>query len=132
MISDAAIAQIVILITTLASLGFQIYRENRQRKWSLEDREHAEQSRKVIRKKLDEQRIAIDENTEISRAAFDQANHVNEKIARIGGEILNERRRPVVVQNVTVSGHEVGHSVVGPDDPCDDETAALPKAAGEK
>jgi hypothetical protein len=93
-ISDAAIAQVVILITTLSSLVFQIYRENRQRRWTVEDRTQAEASRKLIRTRLDQHTTQLAENTKISRDAFDQANHVNEKIARIGGALLTHTKSP--------------------------------------
>jgi hypothetical protein len=76
-LSDAAIGHLVLLVTTLAGIAIQVYRENRARRWALEDRRLAAAQRAHLEQKLDE-------NTEISREAFREANDVNRKIAEIG------------------------------------------------
>lgn len=81
------IGQIVILITTLAGFWRQLYRENRNRKWDVEDRnltrielQTAAQDRKKIAEAVTSQ---IKENTEISTKAFEEANHVNQKLVDV-------------------------------------------------
>lgn len=53
--NDFQFGQIVILITTLITLGVQLYRETRDRKWHREDREE----KKAINKRLDESSPAV-------------------------------------------------------------------------
>jgi hypothetical protein len=77
MLSDAAIGHLIILITTVLGIVVQIYRENRARRWAREDREESAKQRSILAQK-------IDENTEISKEAFKEANSVNQKIALIG------------------------------------------------
>lgn len=73
-------AQFVILVTSVTTLvstilgfGYNLYRDNRNRKWDLENRRLARDE--VMRK--------IDQNTEISVQAFKEANDVNAKIAAL-------------------------------------------------
>ena len=79
--------QILLAIITLlvgTFTAWSIRRDNekkdiRNREWLLEDRAH-------LAKK-------IDENTQISKGAFEVANHVNEKIAAIGSIRLKASAR---------------------------------------
>lgn len=61
------------LVTTLGTFGYNIYRDNRNRRWDLENRRLAREE--VISR--------IDENTQISVQAFKEANDVNAKIATL-------------------------------------------------
>jgi hypothetical protein len=63
------IGQTVILLTTLAGFAYNIYRENRNRRWDLEDR-------KVERKK------AADQLTNVSH----QVNEVDQTVQRVRGD----------------------------------------------
>lgn len=97
--SDTAVGQIILFFTTLAGFGIQIYRENRKRKWDMEDRaaiaaalaRHTEE----VAAKLDqtvkvhhkEQLDAIASNTDVSVKAFIEANDVNRKIAGIAAAV---------------------------------------------
>ena len=102
--------QIIILITTVAGivttiLGFlvQLYRERRNRAWELEDRQATAEAlrRETIMaaatlktetaKTRDILMNKIEENTQINIDALKQANHVGDKLARIGALIDNVR-----------------------------------------
>jgi hypothetical protein len=61
------------LVSTLATFAYNLYRENRNRKW---DRENRELARTELLRR-------IDENTEVSVKAFREANDVNAKIAAL-------------------------------------------------
>jgi hypothetical protein len=63
---------LITFLTLLANIWYSIYKAKRDRKWALEDRA-----------RLDRVSRQIDENTQISVDAFNQANHVNEKIATV-------------------------------------------------
>ena len=79
---------LVTLLTTMATLVYQFVREGRRHRWEVEaDRRNAETAERAER---DAQRVEkagvalnakIDENTAISRQAFTETNHVNEKLA---------------------------------------------------
>lgn len=92
-------AQWVTLITVLAGFLFQLYRENRQRKWDVEDRARiaaivTNEAKDVAKKVVDSAaeasaertrlRAAVDENTDISTKAFHEANTVNQKLEALG------------------------------------------------
>jgi len=95
-LSDAtAIGLLITFATVLVNLIVSLYREKRDRRWKLEDeaqkveRERLEQVR--AKAEADEHRKAtavthglIEENTQLSRAAFIEANRVNEKIVQVG------------------------------------------------
>ncbi len=104
--------QIYILITTVAGIvttiiGFlvQLYRERRNRAWELEDRRlTAEALRRetmmaaaTLKKETAHTRDVlvnkIEENTQINIDALKQANHVGDKLARIGTMIDNVRSK---------------------------------------
>ncbi len=82
----------VTLITTLATLLYQFVSAGRRHSWEIEAaRRHvevakrAEEERDAIATRVDEAEIKlnakIDENTAISRRAFTESNHVNDKLA---------------------------------------------------
>ncbi len=82
----------VTLVTTLATLVYQFVREGRRHTWEVEAaKRHVEASKKseVERKDIADRvekaetvlNRKIDENTEISRKAFTESNHMNEKLA---------------------------------------------------
>lgn len=100
------VGQVVTLILAILGFAVSLYREKRNRKWDLEDREAArlrqleqqkatatalatktEETATAISDKIDERTVAImqkvEENTDISRKAFVEANHINEKILNI-------------------------------------------------
>ncbi len=104
-----AIVQITILATTISGFLFQAYQmrqkekaEKRQREWDLEDRRLAREEQALARERIalkveasalevqkatDKQTETlvnkIDENTELSRVAFKEANSLNAKIAAV-------------------------------------------------
>src|SRR5215211_4810458 len=67
------VTQIVGMILTLAGFFYQYLRETRQRAWDLQDRNEA---RLAINKK-------IDDNTNISKNAFHEANDAKRLISQI-------------------------------------------------
>lgn len=93
------LGQALILITTISGFAYTLYRESRQRRWDLEDRARARKdlaATLVGHEKAQIERAAavkdvildkIDENTQISREAFKEANDVNRKIEQIGRQI---------------------------------------------
>jgi hypothetical protein len=98
------VGQLVILVTTIAGFLYNIYRENRNRRWDIEDRERV---RRDISEKVDQSKRElasatlathhtliekIDENTEVSKQAFHEANDVNQKIANLAKAIDSVRR----------------------------------------
>lgn len=70
--SDATviILQLIILVTTLVGMAYTLYRENRNRKWDLEDREWARRRTdthfSVVSGKVDDVARKVDENTQIT------------------------------------------------------------------
>ncbi|MBA2720996.1 MAG: hypothetical protein H0U52_17405 [Chloroflexi bacterium] len=87
------------LVTTLATLVYNFVREGRRHRWEVEaDERHrktamvAEADRAEIATRVEEAERALnaklDENTEISKQAFTEANHINEKI-RLQGEAFD-------------------------------------------
>lgn len=63
----------------------QAKREERNRRWDIEDRaQHAEDVKAMVTIKAKALAVAIDENTEVSKAAFSEANEINKKILAIG------------------------------------------------
>lgn len=85
----------VTLVTTLATLVYQFVREGRRHRWEEEAKVRyaqatakSESEREAISKRVEQAEVAlnkkIDENTEISRRAFTEANHVNEKLVAQG------------------------------------------------
>lgn len=94
---DMSQGELIIGVLTIASGIWTawIRRKDRQeqRKWDLEDRAFLETRTNHLG-------VKIEENTEISKGAFDVANHVNEKIVAIGNvrlqnaaNALNKNRR---------------------------------------
>lgn len=74
------IAQICTVIITIVGFAYQWFKDGRQRKWDMEDR-------KAARRKSDEANIKvldkIDENTDISKQAFHEANSAKQLIANV-------------------------------------------------
>ncbi len=98
--------QSVIFLTTIIGLLASWFRENRNRRWDLEDRSalavkvqsQVDHTRMALHDKTEEVRVQtaqqahkliqkIDENTEISRGAFAEANAVNLKLLEVKQEI---------------------------------------------
>ena len=79
---------LIVLLTTIAGILLQLYRENRARRWQVEDREWSRQQGVKLETK-------IDENTAISRDAIEHANHVNEKIAHVAEEVRTNVTEPL-------------------------------------
>jgi len=98
--------QCVIFLTTIVGLIASWFRENRNRRWDLEDRQvlaakvqtQVDLTRDALHNKTEEVRVQhaaqahelgrkIDENTEISRNAFTEANDVNRKLLSVEQEI---------------------------------------------
>ena len=83
-----AIGQFFLFLTTIIGFGIQLYREHRNRAWDLRDRELARQqlaekvevAHETVMKK-------IEENMEISRVAFTEANNVNAKLLKLAQQI---------------------------------------------
>ncbi len=82
----------VTLVTTLATLIYQFVREGRRHEWEVEATRStaelaatSEKERQAITRRVDDAEIVlnakIDENTALSRQAFNESNHVNEKLA---------------------------------------------------
>jgi hypothetical protein len=85
--NETMLGQIILFLTTISGFAYQIYKENRKRRWEVEDRaalavkvEEVKQNAAVAH---DELVHKIEENTSISANAFNVANHVNEKIAKL-------------------------------------------------
>ncbi len=95
--SDTAIGQLIIFLTTIAGFIFTLYRENRNRRWDREDRE---QKAVQLAAKVEAAHTAIsdkiDENTMISREAFKEANDVNRKIATLTEAVRDSGREPLL------------------------------------
>lgn len=83
------------LVTTMITLYYNFKREDRRHKWEIEAAERhravaqaASSEREVIAKRVEDAEVVLnaklDANTEISQKAFDEANHLNEKIATQG------------------------------------------------
>jgi cbb3-type cytochrome oxidase subunit 3 len=92
-----AIAVLVInFLTLVAGYFISIYRENRRRRWDIEDRarlalelkvktaEQAEALSNQMKTQHETIEQMISDNTEVSVKAFQEANGVNEKLAQIG------------------------------------------------
>lgn len=89
--TDTAIGQIILFLTTLVGFGIQIYRESRNRTWLRQDREDERAERRedafVSAQKASERHVEVltevKTNTDISVQAFKEANDVNVKIADV-------------------------------------------------
>jgi DNA-binding transcriptional regulator YiaG len=96
-VDQNTLIQLMLFLTFVVTKLFDVYndrqkqnRELRQREWDKEDRERARQElaekvatthEKVIKK--------IEENTNISREAFTEANNVNVKLLRMSDQITS-------------------------------------------
>ena len=92
------IGQIIIFLTTVAGFLFNIYRENRNRRWDLEDRAQARQQTATaavaVKQELETQtrvvneahrdlRQAIDDNTALTAAVADKALAADKRLMEI-------------------------------------------------
>ena len=92
------IGQVIIFLTTVAGFLFNIYRENRNRRWDLEDRAQARQQTATaavaVKQELETQtrvvneahrdlRQAIDDNTALTAAVADKALAADQRLAEI-------------------------------------------------
>jgi len=91
---NAAIGQIITFLTVIAGFIYQAYREQRQRRWDVEDRtqvaavtDERHQAATTDRRDI---KAAMAENTELTKAAiasadnaYHEANTVNVKIERL-------------------------------------------------
>jgi hypothetical protein len=113
--TQTTLGQVALALITLAGFGLQMWKESmnrkadadkeaRNRQWDLEDRERA---RKELEMKVTEaQQTAvvaneaviqkIDENTEISRNAFKEANNTNQKLLELAHAIDQTYERRAV------------------------------------
>ncbi len=120
-----AVGSVLAFLGTIAGMILATYKENRTRRWQVEDREelarttrhglkNTEQSVKsqfdetkdkldqIIRdaeKRLELLRGDIKENTEVSKEAFKEANDVNGKLHAMGYELINAKPKEVLVVN---------------------------------
>jgi hypothetical protein len=93
--SGSLAVQIVLLITTIAGFAYNLYREARNRRWDMEDRERARRElaqrvelatakqATVATQHKDEILTTIDRNTQMNEKALHAANDVNRRIANI-------------------------------------------------
>jgi hypothetical protein len=92
--------QTIIFATTVLGFSIQLFREWRNRKWDLEDRERARKDLEVkvtavaATAKVANEAVMnkIDENTEISRGAFKEANNAYEAANHSKQQILELSR----------------------------------------
>jgi len=88
----ASITALVTLLTVILGFVVQIYRENRNRRWDLEDRKQlaakVEDARHALSERVNASKIELSnliaENTQISTNAFHEANTVNMKLEKLG------------------------------------------------
>jgi hypothetical protein len=92
--------QTIIFATTVLGFSIQLFREWRNRKWDLEDRERARKDLEVkvtavaATAKVANEAVMnkIDENTEISRGAFKEANNAFEAANNSNQKLLELSR----------------------------------------
>lgn len=79
---------LVAAIVPIVMYRMQMAREKRNREWDLADREAARQKLVKVAEVAHKDVIQkIEENTEISRGAFNEANNVNQKILMLSNQI---------------------------------------------
>lgn len=104
--------QVLILLTTLLGFAYTIYRESRNRRWDLEDRERARHdfTRRVESVKAEQRThgtintraivAKIDENTAVNAEAIAAANQHNQKIADLTKLFLEGQDPPDVLETM--------------------------------
>lgn len=123
------VTSIITLLTLIINIVNTNYKEARNRKWAQEDKEAIErttrhklkETEQAIKFQFDELKLLaeeiksagadrlkhiiakVDENTEISKVAFKEANGINEKIKNLG---LEFKRTPEQPQEVLVVNEE--------------------------
>lgn len=84
----ASLTALVTLMTVISGFLVQIYRENRNRRWDMEDRKilaaKVEDAKVLVSETSKELKTMIHENTKISTDAFHEANTVNLKLEKLG------------------------------------------------
>lgn len=93
--STTLVGQFLLFLTTVIGFGIQMYRESRNRKWDLEDRKNARREMESKVESVKQETVAahevvvrkIEENTELSRTAFSEANNVNKKFLALANAI---------------------------------------------
>jgi hypothetical protein len=139
-VDHAAIYQIVTFFSLIAGFVYQAYRENRQRRWDLEDRKELASALAATSIKVDrhaqlaaasraEMATALEVNTVLTQAAitsadnaFHEANSVNVKIHRLAEsanaaiqlEKLGERRASDHVRADVMVAADLGLRAPGP------------------
>lgn len=91
-LATVLVTQIVLLVTTVITLWYNLYKTHRDRKWKIEDERRTEQWRNEVRSRHESTRADLAQNTEMSAAAFKEANDVNVKILQVNEELLKSRR----------------------------------------
>lgn len=82
----------ITLATLVAGFLFQWFRENRQRRWDIEDRAQAvTKTTKKLDAATSQLNEAIEVNTLISQKAFKEANNVNARLSDL--EVQKKKKR---------------------------------------
>jgi hypothetical protein len=117
-----AVSAALAFLATIANMVVTLYKEARNRRWAQEDKEelakttrhtvretghamslHFEEQRKLLEDLINsgEQRLLkildkIEENSQLSKAAFKEANSVNTKLHDIGVQIRDNQTKEVI------------------------------------
>jgi len=106
------------IVTTILTTFVSIYRENRNRKWDLEDRRTArdEQRNLIVENTAEQTKVLstmIDENTELSKKAFTEANNFNNKLIALANQfdaLPITPKEPVPLVTVEIKDARVVHA----------------------
>ena len=128
-IPGTMIGQVIIFLTTVAGFVFTIYRENRNRRWDLEDRARAREetirhttiAAVEVKRELDKQtrvvgqahqelKQAIEDNTALTAAIADKTITSEERLAEICARFERDRDN----DTETASHHDTGPPDVRP------------------
>jgi predicted phage tail protein len=126
-IPGTMIGQIIIFLTTVAGFLFNIYRENRNRRWDLEDRARAREETMhrtnvaavEVKKELDKQsrvvgqvhrelKQAIEDNTALTAAIVDKTINAEERLAEICAKFERGDRNGGEHSDETATQREAG------------------------
>jgi hypothetical protein len=121
------VGQIIIFLTTVAGFLFNVYRENRNRRWDLEDRARAREETMhrtnvaavEVKKELDKQsrvvgqvhrelKQAIEDNTALTAAIVDKTINAEERLAEICAKFERGDRNGGEHSDETVTQREAG------------------------
>lgn len=129
--------EIVILITTILGFAIALYRESRNRKWDLADRQAerealAQETRAMADRLAIETRETADRlsheiavNTDVSIGAFKEANDVNRKIWGIARRFMKDEETSTI-EDIDKTTKEINEKVTDLTDaltPRDDDAA---------